>query len=365
MQIKSKIMVVDDSAVFRRFISVIIKNSGMNLEVVASAPNGTVCLQKMAVPKFKPDLVLMDIMMPEMDGIEAISHIMDLYPTPVIIVSGMTKKDVDIALSEKGMAIFESGSVEYVKKPDHQLQGDQKRFERELIAKIESLSPVNLQEVYQGFNLESFMRDDERKDKIVKKSHKTVSIRHGDKIIIIGASTGGTRAVSLIISKLPVKSPPILVVQHMPEFMPALWAGRLQNLYRHLRIKIVREGEELMPNNIYVTPGKKHCIIEKGKKFKLVTGEKVNYVIPSIDVTFISAARIYKQNVLGIILTGMGKDGTNGANQIKKKGGKIFAEHESTCLVYSMPRNVIEANLVDKILPLHEIPSAILKSGWI
>ncbi|MFW9992996.1 MAG: chemotaxis-specific protein-glutamate methyltransferase CheB [Candidatus Odinarchaeota archaeon] len=358
-----KVMVVDDSAVFRTYLTRIIKNSGKNIEVTSTASNGLNCLQKMEVPKYRPDVVILDVMMPEMDGIETVNHIMDRFPTPVILVSSLTHRDVKKLLSNAGMSLFESGTVEFVQKPDASDPSGVKRFERELTSKIVGLSPVNLQKAFQGFDLKSFMR--EELPTIPKPARKRVADDHQNKIIVLGASTGGTRAISLILSKFPSEAPPLVIVQHMPEMMTNQWAERLNQMYGNLDIVLASDGEYLKPNRIYIALGGKHLVIEFGKVIRLVEGERVNFVIPSIDVTMISAAKVYGQNVLGIILTGMGKDGTDGARHIKNAGGKVFVEHESTCVVYSMPRHIVEIKAADRIVPLHDMPAIIRTSEWI
>jgi two-component system chemotaxis response regulator CheB len=361
-------MIVDESAVFRKFLSDIINNSKKNLVVIGTAPTGKICLTKMGVPAFKPDIVLIDIAMPEMygiDGVETISNIMDLFPTPVIVVTKMDKKEASKLISNKSMSALETGFVEFVKKPDIRNPVTTRAFKRDLLAKISSLSPINLQKVVQGFDVKSFMR--EKPSRPVSRSRVSMiaSVPHRQKLMVIGASTGGTRAISLILSKFPLKFPPVVIIQHIPGMMVEQWVERLINLYKSLKISIATNGESLVPNRIYVAPGGRHLVIQQGKTIQLVKGEKVNFVIPSVDVTLSSAAEVYKQHLLGIILTGMGKDGTDGAKQVKKTGGKIFVEHKSTCMVYSMPKYVIDAKLADRVVPLHDIPGALLTSGWI
>ena len=360
-----KVFLVDDSAVIRHQITKIIVESQRNIEVIGGAPNGRVALLKMALPKYRPDVVLVDAIMPEMDGFETIKHIMDRFPTPVVLVSGLTKREVNSSLSNLGMSIFESGSVEFVKKPDPLVANDVNRFKRELLFKITNLSQIDLTRAYAGFDFRTFLMEEDTKKPIEETTPKDTSKGFNDFLLVIGASTGGPRAISLILSKIPVESPPIIIIQHMPEPMVDPWVKRLQSLYPHLNIRIPINRERILPNRIYIAPGGKHCGISKDKTFHIFGDERINFVIPAIDVTFIDAAKVYKQNVLGIILTGMGKDGFMGAKQIKAVGGKIFAEHESTCVISSMPKAVIDGNFVDEIVPLHNIPNTIQKYGWI
>ncbi len=365
MKKEVRVFLVDDSAVVRHKITKLIVDSNKNIKVIGGAPNGKVALVKMALPKYKPDIVLVDAIMPEMDGFETIGHIMDRFPTPVIMVSGLTKKEVNRSLSNLGMSAFESGAVEFVKKPDSRILYDDKRFKKELIFKIQHLSQIDLARAYTAFDFKSFLKDEEIEKPLVEVEPRKISKEFIDLLIVIGASTGGPRAISLVLSKIPSESPPIIIVQHMPEEMVKPWVRRLQSLYPHLKIEIAMNGEKIRQNRVYVAPGGKHCGIKKGKTFHVFVEERINYVIPAIDVTFVSAARVYKENVLGIVLTGMGKDGFEGARKIKAAGGTIFAEHESTSVIYAMPKAIVEGNLADRVVPLHNIPAVSRRRGWI
>ena len=359
-----RVLVVDDSAVYRQVISKILTDGNKRIDVIGTAPNGKIALMKMENPKKKPDIVTMDIMMPEMDGFETIGHIMDRFPVPVVIVSSLSQKDIDASLSNLGMAAFESGAVEFVRKPNPDDFHDDKRFKRELLNKILNLSQIDLRKVITGFDFQSFQEEGEIEKPVVIEKPKRVLRKFSDLLIIIGASTGGPRAISLILSKIPAKFPPIVIIQHMPHEMVKQWVERLQKLYPHLNVRLPKNKELIKPNRIYVAPGGKHCAIQEKKRFKLYKGEKVNFLMPSIDVTFDSASKIYKENIVGVILTGMGKDGLEGSKKIKAVNGSIIAEHESTCVIYGMPKAVIEEKLVDKIVPLHKIPFVLSDFCW-
>ncbi len=365
MRKEARVFIVDDSAVVRQKVSEFLTKSHKNINVVGGAPNGRVALAKLALPKYKSDVVLVDAIMPEMDGFETIGHIMDRFPTPMIMISGLTEKEVTRSLSNLGMSAFESGAVEYVKKPDPAIPHDVKRFERELIYKITHLAHMELTRAYTSFDFKSFLKEEEIEEPLVLDKPERILKDFNDLLIIIGASTGGPRAISLILSKIPSNFPPIIIIQHMPEGMVEPWVKRLQTLHSHLNIEIPTNGEKLRQSKVYIAPGGKHCGINSGKILKLFIDERVNYVIPAIDVTFIDAAKIYGENVLGIVLTGMGKDGFEGARKIKAAGGKIFAEHESTSIIYAMPKAIAVGKLADEIVPLHNIPHLLRKYGWI
>jgi two-component system chemotaxis response regulator CheB len=356
-----RVFIVDDSALARQFNTKVVTEADKRFTVVGTAPNGIIALEKLRISRYKADVILMDIMMPEMDGIETISHILDRFPTPVIIVSSLSQEDVDIALSNKGMSAIESGAVEFVKKANTHDKRDLIRFKSNLKEKISTLSQVNLQKAYKGFDFKSFLREEVPEEieaiKVDKKQYRNL-------LIVIGASTGGPRAIEVILSKIAQKFPPIVIVQHMPEKMTEKWVERLQGRYPHLNIKLSSQNEIIKQNTIYIAPGGKHCTIQSGKTFHLYIGESVNFVMPSIDITLMSAAEVYGRNVLALVLTGMGKDGLNGAKAIKNAGGTVLVEHKSTAVIYAMPRAVAEAKLADYIIPLHDIPAYIRRQGW-
>ena len=366
MQDTIRVFLIDDSAIVRQQISKMIKNSRKNIVLIGTAMNGRIALEKMILPRNKADVVIIDVVMPEMDGIETINHIMDRFPTPVIVISALRKKEeIDVALSELGVAAFESGTVEFVRKPDPLVSNDINRFERELIHKIENLSKIDFLKIFSIFNIESLVKEKSIVKPLVREPPQIILDRYRSKIIVIGASTGGPRAISMILSMLPNNFPPILIIQHMPIGMVKPWVTRLRKMYPDLKIQVANNGTLLRPNHIYIAPAGKHCLINRNKRIKLMVGEKVNFVIPAADVTFESVAKTYGKDCLGIILTGMGQDGVNGAKLIRNSGGKIIAEDESTCIIPSMPKAVIEANLADRISPLHKIPTSIRGLGWI
>ncbi len=358
MKDEIRVLIVDDSALYRQTISNILTRGNRKIKVVGKAATGEIALTKMEIPKFKPDIITMDIMMgppPEMDGFETISHIMDRDPMPVVIVSSLSKKEVDKSLSNLGMAAINSGYVEFVKKPSDD-PFDKKRFEKELMSKISILSHMNLVKAIKGFDLEYHLKEEPIAARKPKKGLK----KFQDRLFVIASSTGGTRAIRLILPKIPSKFPPIVIIQHMVEEMVNRWVEGLKNENPHLNIVIPDDGELVRPNKVYIAPGGKHCAIQEGKRFNMYKGPKINFLIPSADVTFTSAAKVYGENVVGIVLTGMGKDGFDGAKSIKAVKGNIIAEHESTCVIYGMPKKVIEGNLVDRVAPLHKIPEIIV-----
>jgi len=364
-----KVFIVDDSAVIRQTFSQFLNNSSdPEILVVGTAPNGKIALEKLRLERYRPDVVLMDILMPEMDGFETIGHIFDSHPLPVIIVSNLKKKEVRAALSNLGMTAFETGAVEFIKKPVINNIQEFNNFKRELIRLIKNMADVDVSKSYLGFDFRSYISDIKEME---TKPIPTVQLEAAqipkaeEKLIVIGASTGGPRAISLLLSKIKKRSPPILIVQHMPTEMVKPWCARLNRLYTELDIAVPKNGTQLKKDHIYIAPGGKHCVVNERKRIELVEGEKVNFVIPSIDVTLKSASKVYRENLLVIILTGMGKDGMDGAKSVKKYGGTVLVEDESTTVIKAMPRAVVEAKSADLVVPLHKIPQVMKKHNWI
>ncbi|MFX0051808.1 MAG: chemotaxis protein CheB [Candidatus Hermodarchaeota archaeon] len=361
-----KVLLVDDSAIFRYHINKVIMKSGKNIRIIETAVNGKKALEKMEKIRDKVDIIIMDIMMPGMDGIETVGYIMDRFPTPVILSSGKKKKrEIEIALSDLRMSNLESGAVEFVKKPDSLHPNDDLRFEKELIFKIENLTRIDFNKISSIYDLKAKIQQQRKEIPLpIPPSYSTWDL-HRNKIIVIGTSTGGPQAVSILLSMLPMKFPPIIIIQHMPDGMIAPWTVRLQKAFPQLKIRLAWSGALLQPSTIFIAPTGKHCIIEPGKWINLVDGEKVNFVIPAADVTFRSASKVYGRETLGIILTGMGRDGFKGAKIIKSVGGKIIAEHHSTSIMNSMPDSIIKANLADRISPINQITNTMRGLGWI
>ncbi len=364
---KIRIFIADDSAVARQKITQILSNEGNHMKVIGSAPDGKVALEKLKLPKYEADVIIVDIVMPEMDGIGLIKAIMNNFPTPVVAISAFKdKKDINKALFRLGIEVFESGAVQFVSKPNSKIKGDDKRFVRQLIKTVTSLAGVNLIKSFTTYKSQFYPKDEELVQEEILDSKVSIirSVEDTRRIIIIGASAGGPKAISYLLSQFKVDSPPIIVIQHMPKEMMLPWCQRLQKSFPKLNIRIARDGEKIRPNRVYVAPGGFHCAIDGSKSIKLIEGEKVNFVVPAIDITFASAAENYGSNVLGLVLTGMGNDGFKGAKSIKKHGGIIIAEHESTSVIHAMPKAVIKGKLADRVVPLHKIPAVLRINNW-
>lgn len=341
-----RVLVVDDSALMRKLISDMLSDSP-DIEVIGRAINGQDAVEK--VTRLMPDVVTMDIEMPVLDGLNALGYIMSECPTPVIMLSTESSADVTITA-------FQYGAVDFIQKPAGNIIPDLSGIKEELIKKVKAASGVKTTKL--GFI--------EIKGEIVKPEPEPFRIRRSRKVVVIGASTGGPRALQSIIPLLHSwLDAAILIVQHMPPGFTKSLADRL-NLQSMIRVREAREGDMVKPGVILIAPGDYHMVVKQQKQngrtievIGLNRGEKVQGVRPSIDVLLNSVARIYGSDALGVILTGMGSDGSAGIRNLKRAGGKVIAEDESSCVVYGMPRAVIEQNLADYILPIDRIAEGI------
>jgi two-component system chemotaxis response regulator CheB len=344
-----KVLVVDDSAFMRKIITDILATSS-EIEVIGKAKNGQEAIEK--VTKLRPDVVTMDIEMPVLGGLQALGYIMSECPTRVIMLTAAESKHGDLT-----MTAFQYGAVDFIQKPSGSISLDMEKIRDDLIKKVLAAAHVDIHKLV-------FIEE-----KLIKKEN-IVPIQkiRTKKIVIIGSSTGGPRALQQVIPLLPSNlQAPVLVVQHMPAGFTKSLAERL-NSQSMLRVREAGEGDMIQTGTVLIAPGDFHMIIKQQKingelreVIGLTKGDKVQGVRPSVDVLLESAARIYKENSVGVILTGMGCDGSDGIKKLKLAGGKVIAEDESTCVVYGMPRSVIEQKLADYILPIHKIAQSIVQ----
>jgi len=346
-----RVLVVDDSAFMRKIITNILAESP-EIEVIGKARSGQEAIEK--VTELRPDVVTMDLEMPGLDGLHALGYIMSECPTPVIMLSGAESKQADVT-----MTAFQYGAVDFILKPSGNISLDMAKIKDEIVKKVKAASSVQVHKL--GF-IEAEKKSDNIEVKSLKEKNESAKKSIFHKIIVIGSSTGGPRALQQVIPLLPSNlHAPVLVVQHMPPGFTKSLADRLNSISR-IKVREAQDGDILQSGTVYIAPGDYHMIVKQQKingdlkdVIALTKGEKVQGVRPSIDVLLNSVAPIFGPNSLGIILTGMGSDGTDGIRKLKLAGGKVMAEDESTCVVYGMPRSIIEQKLADYILPIGKI----------
>src|SRR5579884_367499 len=341
-----KLLIVDDSPIFRQMVNMILQKHS-HLNVVGLAANGEKAMK--LVVEQKPDVILLDLEMPQIDGFTFLRWLMAYYPTPVLVISSHSD----------GYTVFralELGACDFYGKPSS--NGVLMEQPNDLISKIEILSKISKESLSKKY---SKLAHSKKQAEVTPSSKRTEVL---SRILAIGASTGGPPALVEIISNLPEEIPvPVVVSQHMPPGFTKSFAERLNKLSR-LQVSEVGGGEPLEAGRVYIAPGGHHLLFEKMASrvytcLKAKTEE--DRYAPSVDLMMTSAAEIFGAGVFGVILTGMGDDGKVGLERIKKQGGITLAESEETAVVFGMPREAIEAGVVDQVLPLHQIAEEITK----
>ena len=344
---KIRVVVVDDSAVMRHLLSEIIAGEP-DMEAVGGASDPFVAREM--IRNLNPDVITLDMEMPRMDGLEFLEKLMRLRPMPVVMVSAFAE-----ANSQTALRALELGAMELVAKPKNGA-GGLAEYAHEVTAKIRAAASGRLKRCAPAATLP---RTPVARAAAAPSQVKT---QWQDKVIVIGASTGGTEAVKDVLVHMPANSPPILIAQHMPEGFTRSFAARLDSLCA-LRVKEADDGERALPGHAYIAPGHSHLMLKKsGGMYSclLSKAEPVNRHRPSVDVLFRSAARSAGANILGVILTGMGKDGAAGMAEMHRAGAYTYAQDEASCVVFGMPKEAIAQGGVDEILPLDDIASALL-----
>jgi two-component system chemotaxis response regulator CheB len=343
---KIKVLIVDDSALIRSVMKEII-SSQPDMEVVGVAPDPLVARD--LIKQTHPDVLTLDVEMPKMDGLDFLERLMRLRPMPVVMVSSLTERGSEITLRA-----LELGAVDFVTKPKLSIQSGLLEY-TDLIAekiriasraKIRSRTPTPAAQAAGG-TLAPLRNP----------------LTSSEKLIIIGASTGGTEAIKDFLIQLPPDCPGILITQHMPEGFTRSFANRLDKLCK-ISVKEAEGGERVLPGHAYLAPGHSHLLlVRSGANYmtKLDQGPPVNRHRPSVDVLFNSAAVNAGKNAVGVILTGMGRDGAAGMLEMKKAGAYNLAQDEASCVVFGMPKEAIAIGATHDVGPLHELPGRVME----
>jgi len=339
--IKTRVLIVDDSAVVRE-IFVRELSSDHGIEVVGTAPDPYVARDK--IVRLKPDVITLDIEMPRMDGITFLRKLMQYHPLPVIIVSSLTPKGGKLALEA-----LDAGAVEVMNKPGTAYTvGD---MSVELIDKIKAAARAKVRK-----------RKNPVTHKTVYKPLKALT-KTTNKVIAIGASTGGTQAIQKVLSDMPVNTPGILIVQHMPEYFTRSFADRLNDICC-IKVKEAENGDTVTPGKALIAPGNHHMLLNRsGAQYyvQVKRGPLVSRHRPSVDVLFKSVASYAGSNAIGVILTGMGNDGSTGLLEMKNNGADTIAQNEASCVVFGMPKEAIALDAADYVVSLDRISKKIIE----
>ena len=336
-----KVLIVDDSTFFLHQIRGII-DAHPELKVVGEAKNGKEAIEKTL--KLKPDIITMDYEMPLMDGITSVREIMAKQPTPILMFSSMTHAGARITLDA-----LDAGAVDFLPKGYENVANEQSLLRQQLIEKL-----LHIVKSHHRRTAASATPTPAAKPATPVKTATTARAR-APELVMIGTSTGGPVALQKVLTQIPASfSAPILVIQHMPAAFTGAYAERLNGMCP-LTVKEAEDGDTFAPGTVLLAPGGKQMMLSAKNRVKIFAGDdRLNYK-PCIDVTFGSAAKYYSNNVLAIVMTGMGADGKEGARLLKARGAQIWAQEGKTCVIDGMPSAVVKADLADDIVPLDQI----------
>lgn len=352
---KIRVMVVDDSATVRRALTDTL-NTSAEIEVMATASDPLFALDKMN--KDWPDVLVLDVEMPRMDGITFLKKLMAERPTPVIICSTLTEKG-----AETTMQALAAGAVSIITKPKIGLKDFLIDSSEDLIQVIKVAAKANLKRILHSAP-QATIQPKLSADAILPISNHAMA-QTTERIVAIGTSTGGTQALEYVLKSLPRVCAGMVIVQHMPENFTAAFAARLNNLAQ-IEVKEAATGDRVVPGRALIAPGGKHMLLKRsGAQYcvEIVNGPPVSRHRPSVNVLFRSVAQVAGKNALGIIMTGMGDDGAHGLKEMSDAGANTLGQDEDSCVVYGMPKEAMKLGAVQKEIPLSRIPQAIADFG--
>lgn len=348
---KIRVLVVDDSALMRQLLSKLL-SLDPNIEVVGVAADPYIAYDKIKV--LQPNVVTLDVEMPRMDGLTFLEKLMQLRPTPVVMVSSLTGRGAETTLRA-----LELGAVDFVTKPSHDVANSTLKLGEELVEKVKIAAGAALRR-------RPAARPSTSPAAAVKKDGPLLRrVRSTARVIAIGASTGGTEAIAEVLREMPSDAPGIVIVQHMPPGFTTSFASRLNGLCR-MRVKEARDGDRIMAGQVLLAPGDYHMqVVRSGAQdtVRVFSAPPVNRFRPSVDVLFNSCADQLGCNCVGVILTGMGYDGARGMRALHDAGGPTIAQDEATSVVFGMPKEAIAHGGVDQVLPLDQIAEAALHAA--
>ncbi|MFQ3197838.1 MAG: two-component system chemotaxis response regulator CheB [Paraglaciecola sp.] len=334
-----KVLVVDDSALIRSLLSTIIK-AEKDMVLIGSAPDAYVARD--LVNRYAPDVITLDIEMPKVDGLTFLEKLMKAHPTPVVMISTLTEQGAGATIRA-----LELGAIDYIAKPKLDVAQGIEEYRQLILEKIRTAAVAKVKTVTPRINNENLV----------------LHYSGTEKIIAVGASTGGTEAIKEFLMQLPANSPAVVITQHMPPGFTTSFAKRLNELCK-IKVCEAKGGERILPGNAYLAPGNFHLSIERSGadyRTRLLDTPRVSGHKPSVDVMFASLAKCAAQNTLAVIMTGMGRDGAQGMYLLHEKGAFTLAQDEATCVVFGMPKEAINLGGVNKTLPLTQLAPAVIQ----
>jgi two-component system, chemotaxis family, protein-glutamate methylesterase/glutaminase len=339
-----KVLIIDDSALIRSLLTEMI-NEQNDMQVVGAAPDPIVAREM--IKQLNPDVLTLDVEMPKMDGLDFLEKLMRLRPMPVLMVSTLTERGSEITLRA-----LELGAIDFVTKPKTSITSGMLEYTELIADKIRTASKARIA---------TLQRTAKSQVNGTAQAALKNPLISSEKLLIIGASTGGTEAIKSFLLQMPSDCPGILITQHMPAGFTKSFADRLNSLCK-IAVKEAIDGERVLPGHAYIAPGDKHLLLGRsGANYvtQLSDAPPVSRHKPSVDVLFDSAAENAGKNAIGVIMTGMGKDGAAGMAKMKQAGAYNFAQDEASCVVFGMPKEAIAQGGVEQILPLVDLPKAV------
>jgi len=341
---KTRVLIIDDSALVRSLLTEIV-NREPDMEAIGAAPDPLVAREM--IRALNPDVLTLDIEMPKMDGLDFLERLMRLRPTPVVMVSTLTERGADATFRA-----LELGAIDFVSKPRLGIAAGLQDLAADICEKIRVASRARLYRHVRPAAAAPAPGSPPAKGELVHYSRIST-----EKLIAIGASTGGTEAIREVVSRFSADSPAVLITQHMPPGFTRSFASRLNGLCR-MTVSEAQHGERALPGHVYIAPGDRHMKVAKSGANYLIElddGAPVNRHRPSVDVLFASVAAVAGQNALGVMLTGMGRDGAAAMLEMKRAGSFNLAQDEASCVVFGMPKEAIAVGAVDEVLPVTSI----------
>jgi len=349
-----KVMIVDDSAVVRQVLSGLLQQA-TGIEVIHAVSDPLLAIERMKTQW--PDVIVLDVEMPRMDGITFLRKIMAERPTPVVICSTLTEKG-----TQTSVEALAAGAVSIITKPKLDLKNFLKSSAAELIGAVKAAARANVSRLTVRAAAPLVAAPKLTADAILPPGEARAMAQTTEQVVAIGTSTGGTQALEEVLTRLPRVCPGMVIVQHMPEKFTAAFAARLDQLCE-IAVKEAQHNDRVLPGRALIAPGGKHMLLRRnGAQYfvEVVDGPLVSRHRPSVDVLFRSVARCAGGNALGVIMTGMGDDGAAGLLEMHKAGARTVAQDEQSCVVYGMPKEAVKRGAVDQIVPLSQIDREIL-----
>ncbi|MDO9046155.1 MAG: chemotaxis response regulator protein-glutamate methylesterase [Methylobacter sp.] len=349
-----KVLIVDDSAVVRQVLTGLLDGVS-GIKVIGAAPDPIFAMKRMETEW--PDVIVLDIEMPRMDGVTFLKKLMSEHPTPVVICSTLTEKGAEVT-----MQAMSAGAVDIITKPKVNLRNFLQESKATIIDVIKAAAQSRPRIIRSSTAAPGPV--DASTNSLFGASPPKPMVQTTDRVIVIGTSTGGTQALEYLFTQLPRTAPPIVVVQHMPEHFTAAFAKRLDGICQ-VTVKEAAQNDRVLPGVVLIAPGGKHMLLQRsGAQYQVDVkdGPLVSRHRPSVDVLFRSSAQSAGANAVGIILTGMGDDGAHGMKEMHDVGALTIAQDEASCVVYGMPKEAVKLGGVDGILPLSAIPQLIMQA---